>query len=131
MSDKEISKDQYNVVVAVKSEYLPDHSDEDKGLYVFAYHVNVRNIGQTPAQLMTRHWVITDGNRAVEEVRGDGVVGKQPLLETDQEFSYTSSAVLKTPVGTMHGSYGMVADDGTHFDATIEPFTLAVSGSLH
>lgn len=121
----------YDVIVAVESEYLPEHSDEEKGLYVFAYHVNVKNIGKVTARLMTRHWIITDGNRGVEEVRGDGVIGKQPVLEMEQEFSYTSSAVLKTPVGTMHGSYGMVADDGTQFDATIEPFTLAVSGSLH
>ncbi len=131
MSEQDSLKEAYKVIVAVESEYLPEHSDEEKGLYVFAYHVNVKNEGQLPAQLMTRHWVITDGNRGVEEVRGDGVVGKQPKLETDQEFSYSSSAVLKTPVGTMHGSYGMVADDGTRFDAAIEPFTLAVSGSLH
>jgi len=124
-------KDQYQVQVDVQSEYLPEHSDEDKGVYVFAYHVHLKNTGETSAQLMTRHWVITDGDRHVEEVHGDGVVGEQPVLNCEEEYRYTSSAVLKTPVGTMHGSYGMVANDGTVFDATIEPFTLAVSGSLH
>ncbi|MET0988139.1 MAG: Co2+/Mg2+ efflux protein ApaG, partial [Steroidobacteraceae bacterium] len=99
--------------------------------YFFSYTITIRNEGQQPARLMTRHWVITDANGKVQEVRGEGVVGEQPYLLPGQGFRYSSAAVLETPVGAMQGSYQMVADDGSHFDATIAPFTLAKPGLLH
>lgn len=111
--------------VTVRSQYLPDQSSPEDDRYVFAYTVRIANEGAPPAQLRTRHWVITDGRGVVEEVRGDGVVGEQPRLAEGQTFQYTSGCVLETPVGTMHGSYRMHRDDGSSFDATIAPFSLA------
>jgi len=114
--------------VTVQSLYLADQSSPDDERYVFAYTVAISNEGARPAQLRTRHWVITDGRGSVEEVRGDGVVGEQPRLHPGETFQYTSGCVLTTPVGTMHGSYRMVRDDGTPFDVTIAPFSLASPG---
>jgi len=111
--------------VTVRSQYLPDQSSPEDDRYVFAYTVKIANEGARTAQLRTRHWVITDGRGVIEEVRGDGVVGEQPRLAPGQSFQYTSGCVLQTPVGTMHGSYRMVCDDGSWFDATIAPFSLA------
>jgi ApaG protein len=111
--------------VTVQSMYLPDQSSPDEDQYVFAYTVAIANEGAEPARLRTRHWVITDGYGNVEEVRGPGVVGETPRLLPGQSFQYTSGCVLKTPLGTMHGSYQMDRDDGTSFDAEIAPFTLA------
>ena len=111
--------------VSVQSLYLPDQSSPDEDRYVFAYTVAISNNGSRPAQLKTRHWVITDGHGDVDEVRGDGVVGEQPRLGPGDTFQYTSGCVLPTPLGTMHGSYQFVRDDGTWFDATIAPFSLA------
>lgn len=105
--------------------YLPDQSSPDEDQYVFAYTVAISNEGSEPAQLKTRHWVITDGYGSTEEVRGPGVVGETPRLLPGQSFQYTSGCVLKTTLGTMHGSYQMHRDDGTVFDAEIAPFTLA------
>jgi ApaG protein len=111
--------------VTVRSQYLPDQSSPEDDRYVFAYTVKIVNESVETAQLRTRHWVITDGRGVIEEVRGDGVVGEQPRLTPGQTFQYTSGCVLKTPVGTMQGSYRFFRDDGTAFDATIAPFSLA------
>lgn len=111
--------------VTVRSQYLPDQSSPLEDRYVFAYTIRIANEGDRTAQLRTRHWVITDGRGAVEEVRGDGVVGEQPRLSPGESFQYTSGCVLQTPVGTMHGTYRMHRDDGSWFDAEIAPFSLA------
>jgi len=121
----------YDVHVAVETQYLADQSDPDSGRYVFAYSVTIRNVGNMPAQLISRHWIITDAEAHVQEVRGLGVVGHQPLLKPDESFEYTSGCVLTTPVGTMRGSYQMVAEDGTQFEASIAEFTLAIPRVLH
>ncbi|HVV88800.1 MAG TPA: Co2+/Mg2+ efflux protein ApaG [Kofleriaceae bacterium] len=115
----------HGIRVTVTSTYVAEQSAPDQGRYVFAYKVAIVNEGQATAQLRTRHWIITDAGGKVEEVRGDGVVGEQPRLAPGQRFEYTSRCVLTTPVGTMHGSYQMRRDDGTGFDATIAPFSLA------
>lgn len=121
----------YNIDVSVKSKYVSEQSEPEKDRYVFIYQVTILNTGSIAARLLTRHWIITNGNQEVQEVRGDGVVGEQPLIAPGENHSYTSGTVLETPVGTMEGSYHMVADDGTQFDATIPMFTLSVPQSLH
>lgn len=121
----------HSVTVTVNAEYLPEQSNPESGRYAFAYHVTLTNTGQTSAKLLSRHWIITNGSGKVEEVRGDGVVGLQPLLEPGQCHRYTSGAVLETPVGSMHGSYQMLASDGCRFEAIIPVFTLAVPRSLN
>lgn len=121
----------YQIDVSVVTRHLPEQSQPDQERYAFAYTVTIRNNGALGAQLLTRHWVITDGNAKVQEVRGAGVVGEQPLLQPGQSHTYTSGCVLATPVGSMHGSFGMRADDGHAFDAPISPFRLAVPGVLH
>lgn len=121
----------YRVDVEVRSEYLTEQSDEAAQRYVFAYHIRIHNTGDRAVQLLTRHWIITNGNQQVQEVHGDGVVGKQPRLAPGESFRYSSGAILATPVGSMHGSYQMIADDGVRFEAPIEPFTLAVPQALH
>ena len=121
----------YALEISVATQFLDEQSDPDGERYVFAYTIRIRNLGRLPAQLLDRHWVITDGNGKIEEVRGEGVVGEQPRLEPCEQFTYTSGAVLETAVGTMQGSYHMSGDDGTEFDAPIPPFTLAVPRTLH
>ncbi len=121
----------YNIDVSAVSEFLEHESAPAQGRYVFAYTITIRNIGDMPAQLLTRHWIIADANGKTQEVRGDGVVGEQPHLEPGQGFEYTSAAVIETPVGSMEGSYQMVADDGVEFDASIPTFGLAMRGALH
>lgn len=121
----------YALEISVATQFLDEQSDPDGDRYVFAYTIRIRNLGRLPAQLLDRHWVITDGNGKVEEVRGEGVVGEQPRLEPGEAFTYTSGAVLETAVGSMQGSYHMSGDDGTEFDAPIPPFTLAVPRTLH
>ncbi|MET0279632.1 MAG: Co2+/Mg2+ efflux protein ApaG [Steroidobacteraceae bacterium] len=120
-----------NIRVSVETSYLPDQSDPRGERYVFSYTITIENEGNEPARLLRRHWVITDSNGKVQEVRGDGVVGEQPHLRPGQGFRYSSGAILETPVGTMQGSYQMETDTGTHFDAPIEPFRLAMPGILH
>ena len=115
----------HGIRVTVQSLYLADQSSPEHDRFVFAYTVAISNEGQLTAQLRTRHWIITDGRGGVEEVRGDGVVGEQPRLEPGESFQYTSGCVLTTPVGEMHGTYRFMRDDGTYFDATIAPFSLA------
>lgn len=121
----------YRFAVAVQSIYIDDESEPDSNRYVFAYTVTIRNVGTVPAQLLTRHWVITDADGKVQEVRGDGVVGEQPRLAPGEDFQYTSAALIETPVGTMEGSYALVADDGVSFDAAIPMFLLSIPNILH
>ena len=123
--------DKYCIDVQVKAGYIEAQSEPGDDRFVFAYTVTIRNTGSVAAQLMTRHWVITDAHNRVQEVRGEGVVGEQPHLEPGASFQYTSGAVLETAVGTMAGSYHMRADDGTQFDAAIPTFTLSVPRTLH
>ena len=115
--------------VEVAVTHLADESDPQESRFVFAYTVVITNEGDTPAQLRTRHWIITDARGNVEEVRGPGVVGTQPRLQPGQAFRYTSGCVLKTPQGTMHGTYQMYRDDGSSFDAEIAPFALRIPGA--
>ena len=117
--------------IQVKSLYLADRSSPREGQFYFAYTIRISNVGVETAQLLTRHWIITDAEGEVQEVRGEGVVGKQPVLEPGMHFEYTSYCPLKTNVGTMHGSYTMARSDGQLFDATIAPFTLAVPNALN
>jgi ApaG protein len=120
----------HKIRVDVETSYLDEQSDPREHRFVFSYTITIRNEGQVPARLLTRHWVITDANGKVEEVRGDGVVGEQPYLKPGQGFRYSSGAVLETPVGAMQGSYQMLGDDGAQFDAPIQPFRLAMPGIL-
>ncbi len=122
---------QNNIEVDVKTRYIEDQSNPEQNYYVFAYTITIQNKGSQSAQLLTRHWVITDSNHKVQEVRGDGVVGEQPLLKPGEQFVYTSGTMLETAVGTMKGSYQMLADDGSHFDATINEFILSIPRVLH
>ena len=117
--------------VSVTSSYVPEQSAPKARRYVFAYTVKIANEGSQPAQLKTRHWIITDGNGKVEEVRGPGVVGQQPLLRPGENFEYTSGCVLQTPRGEMRGTYQMYRPDGSMFDATIAAFALALPYSLN
>lgn len=117
--------------VDVATSYIDEQSEPDSGRYVFAYTITISNSGDVAAQLISRHWIITDANGKVQEVNGDGVVGEQPHLNPGEEFRYSSGAVLETPVGAMQGLYRMEADDGIAFDAPIAPFTLAVPGLLN
>jgi ApaG protein len=121
----------YRINIDVQTRYIADQSSPAHSRYVFAYTITIHNAGAVAAQLLRRHWIITDANGRVQEVRGDGVVGEQPHLRPGEAFRYTSGAVLETPVGSMHGSYQMRADDGTLFDAPIQPFTLSMPRSLH
>jgi ApaG protein len=121
----------YSIDVAVRTQYLEDQSAPDDRRYVFAYTIRIANAGQIAARLISRHWIITDANGKVEEVRGDGVIGEQPLLRPGEHFNYTSGAVLETAVGTMRGSYQMVADDGHRFEALIAQFTLSIPRTVH
>jgi ApaG protein len=121
----------YDITVAPRATYVEDQSDPSRNQYVFAYAITVTNTGTVPAQLVSRHWIITDANGKVLEVKGLGVVGQQPLLKPGESFEYTSGTHLETPVGTMHGTYQMVAEDGEHFDAIVHSFTLSVPRVLH
>jgi ApaG protein len=122
---------QYRLEVTVQPRYLPDQSDPSAGQYAFAYTVRVTNAGTVPTQLISRHWVITDGNGKVVEVKGLGVVGHQPLLAPGQSFEYTSGSQIATPAGSMHGSYFCVAEDGERFEAPIPAFALSMPRTLH
>ena len=121
----------HKIRVEVDTSYLEEQSDPKERRFVFSYTITIRNEGSVPARLLTRHWIITDSNGKVQEVRGEGVVGEQPYLKPGQGFRYSSGAVLETPVGAMEGSYQMVADDGEQFDAPIAAFRLAMPGLLH
>jgi ApaG protein len=121
----------YGITVAVRTAYLADRSDPSHDQYVFAYTITIANTGAVAAQLVSRHWIITDAEHQVQEVKGAGVVGQQPFLRPGESFEYTSGTSLATPVGTMHGSYQMIAEDGHAFDAEIPSFTLSVPRVLH
>lgn len=126
MSDKE-----YDINVQAVTNYINDQSIPEEGRFVFAYTITVTNNGVIPATLLRRRWLITDANCKVQEVHGEGVVGKQPRILPGESFQYTSAAVLETPVGCMQGSYEMIADDGVEFDATIPVFNLSTPNTLH
>jgi ApaG protein len=126
MSDRK-----YDIQVSARTAFIPEQSDLENGRYVFAYTITITNAGNVPAQLVSRHWIITDANNQVQEVRGLGVVGEQPLLRPNESFQYTSGTAIATPVGTMRGSYQMVAEDGAQFDAPIPEFTLSMPRVLH
>jgi ApaG protein len=126
-----VQEKRYDIAVSAATQYLAEQSDERAGRYVFAYTITLRNLGSVAAQLVSRHWIITDAQGLVQEVRGLGVVGAQPLLRPGESFEYTSGTSIATPVGTMRGAYQMVADDGTKFEAPIPEFTLSVPRVLH
>ncbi|MGV6825781.1 MAG: Co2+/Mg2+ efflux protein ApaG [bacterium] len=120
-----------DIRVDVRTAYIEDQSNPDDDRYVFAYTINIKNIGDRAARLLNRHWVITDSNGKVEEVRGEGVVGEQPHLQPGESFEYTSGAILETPVGAMEGEYEMIAENGDHFLAPIQAFSLSIPNIRH
>lgn len=121
----------HHITVTARTQFIPDQSDEKAERFVFAYTITIANTGQMSAQLISRHWVITDAHHKVQEVRGLGVVGEQPLLKPGEQFEYTSGTAIATQVGAMKGSYQMVAEDGAQFEAEIPEFILAVPRVLH
>jgi ApaG protein len=121
----------HHIDVSVQPAYIAEQSDPHQGHYVFSYTVTILNTGAIPAKLLTRHWIITDGDGQVQEVKGDGVIGEQPYLKPGEGFQYTSGTFMNTPVGTMQGSYQMLADDGETFDAIIPSFRLSIPNILH
>ena len=123
--------DPHGFIIQTQVNYLPDQSDELDNRFVFSYTISITNLGNIAAKLISRHWIITDAHHHVQEVRGQGVVGEQPLLKPNQSFEYTSGTVLTTQVGTMRGSYQMQAEDGTQFDVEIPLFVLSVPRVLH
>jgi ApaG protein len=122
---------QHNIGVSVETDYVQSQSDPDNARYVFAYTITIKNNGSTSAQLLRRRWLITDANDKIQEVQGDGVVGKQPLLQPGETFTYTSAAMLETPFGYMQGNYYLIADDGIEFDTEIPAFRLSIPHTLH
>ena len=127
----QLNSEVHKIDVQVETQYLPEQSLPDQNRYVFAYTITIRNVGTMAAKLMSRHWVITDANSNVQEVHGEGVVGEKPHILPGEGFQYTSGTMLETPVGSMHGSYQMVGDDGVRFDAPISAFTLALPNQLN
>ena len=126
-----MSSNDYQFDIDVDTRFLDEQSAPEEDRYVFAYTIHIRNQGKVPARLLGRHWLITDGNGKIREVVGEGVVGEQPWLRPGEGFEYTSGAVLETDIGTMRGSYDVLADDGTRFAAPIPAFTLSVPRTLH
>ena len=127
MSETDLNR----IAVDVETRYIEEQSNPEQNYYVFAYTITIRNLGRQNARLLTRHWIITDSNQKVQEVRGDGVVGEQPELAPGEQFVYTSGTMLETAVGTMKGSYQMQAEDGSRFDAEIDEFILSTPRVLH
>lgn len=123
--------EEYTINVDVETTYIQEQSEPDDNRYVFAYTITITNKGSIPAQLISRHWIITDANNKVQEVRGEGVVGEQPHLKPGDSFRYTSAAMIETPVGCMQGEYQMIADDGFEFDAEIPVFNLSTPNTIH
>ncbi|WP_455234716.1 Co2+/Mg2+ efflux protein ApaG [Thiogranum longum] len=126
-----MSSDTYNIQIEVETQYIEEQSLPEQDRYVFAYTITIHNTGKLPARLLNRHWVITDANNRIQEVKGEGVVGEQPHLNPGEQFRYTSGTMLQTPVGSMQGTYQMIADDGVEFDADIPAFTLSIPRTLH
>ncbi len=127
MSDKKT----HDINVSVDTYYIEAESDAKMSRYVFAYTITIENQGEVAAKLLTRHWIITDANSRVQEVKGKGVIGEQPHLKPGESFNYTSGTMIETPVGAMQGAFQMVTDDGEHFDAVIAPFSLAIPNMLN
>ncbi len=125
------NRKKHQITVTARPQYVAEQSAPDTARYVFAYTITLENVGTVAAQLISRHWLITDGNAKVQEVRGLGVVGEQPVLQPGETYEYTSGCQLDTPVGIMHGSYQMMAEDGTTFEAEIPAFTLTIPRVLH
>jgi len=123
--------DKYRIEIIPIPQFIPEQSDPESRRYLFAYTITLRNVGQMSAQLVSRHWIITDGQNQIQEVRGQGVVGKQPVLKPGESFEYTSGSSMSTPIGTMKGTYQMLAEDGHHFEAEIPEFVLAIPSALH
>ncbi len=123
--------EQQNIAINVETSYLPEQSDPDKKRFVFSYHITITNHANQPVQLLNRSWLIVDGDEQVQEVKGEGVVGEQPVIDPTESYSYTSGTVLATNVGSMQGHYEMKAEDGQTFNAEIAPFTLAQPNALH
>ncbi len=121
----------YDISVQAIASFVPEQSDEQENRYVFSYTITITNTGGVAAQLLRRHWFITDASNQVQEVSGLGVVGEQPYLRPGESFQYSSGSSIATPVGTMRGTYQMVAEDGTKFDANIPEFVLSVPRVLH
>ena len=121
----------YEFSVSVRPQFVPEHSNPDEEKFLFAYTVTIRNTGEVTAQLISRHWIITDANNKIEEVQGLGVVGEQPVLQPGEAYEYTSGCPIATPVGSMRGSYQCVAEDGTRFEAPIAEFLLSMPRTLH
>jgi len=126
-----MSEGNYKIQVEVETLYVEEQSLPEQEHYVFAYTITISNDGKLPARLLNRHWIITDANNKVQEVKGEGVVGEHPYLKPGEHYRYTSGTMLETPVGTMRGSYQMIADDGVEFEADIPPFTLSMPRTLH
>lgn len=126
-----IEKAPYDIKVDVDTQYIEQESNPDEGHFVFAYTITIENRGTKAAKLLSRHWIITDGNGSVQEVKGPGVVGEQPDLQPGEGFQYTSGTMMETPVGAMQGTYQMLAEDGHNFDAEIPAFVLALPNMLH
>ena len=126
-----VTNKRYEFTVLVKTQYIAEQSDIEMNRYVFAYFITIKNTGTVAAQLISRHWTITDANNEMTEVRGLGVVGAQPLLQPGEQFEYSSGSVLKTPSGTMRGIYFITAEDGTQFEAEIDTFQLQMPRVLH
>ncbi|MBT4385979.1 MAG: Co2+/Mg2+ efflux protein ApaG [Betaproteobacteria bacterium] len=125
------NEQKYKVTVSAESFFIPEQSNPDQSRYLFAYRIRIQNTGNIRAQLLSRHWIITDANDKVDQVRGEGVVGEFPNLHPGESFEYTSAASIDTPVGLMEGSYKMRASDGIEFDAQVPQFTLSVPRVLH
>ncbi len=121
----------YDIQISVSTQYIKAESNPEASRYIFSYTITIKNTGDIAAKLLSRHWIITDANNRIQEVRGKGVIGEQPYLKPGDSFQYTSGTMLETPVGSMQGSYQMIADDGRNFDAIIEPFSLALPRMLN
>ena len=121
----------YDIQVKVNTQYIEAESSSDANRFVFSYTITIENQGDIPAKLLSRHWIITDADNRVQEVKGKGVIGEQPYLRPGQSFQYTSGTMLETPVGSMQGTFQMIADDDHHFDAIIKPFSLALPRMLN
>ena len=117
--------------IDVDTQYIEEQSESEENRYAFAYTICINNLSQEPVRLLTRHWIITDGNQKIQEIKGDGVVGEQPLIQPGESFCYTSGAIIDTPIGTMEGSYQMLGNHDNHFNLPIPCFSLLLPGSLH
>ena len=124
-------KNNFNIRIKVTTNYLKEQSAPDENRYVFSYTINIKNLGNNSAKLISRQWIITDSNGNIQEVNGDGVVGQQPNINPGEEFTYTSGTIINTPVGTMEGRYFMEDANNKRFEALIAPFTLAVPGLIN